>query len=1124
MPSTLLSCASLVVGKMKTVVAYTKLSANYTFADVAKRPRNFCIGFWSVFTVVFFVGLILSGLSKTPVVFLRFAELSTGEMDVLVLAEGSLPVVNYTEMRPLIDAAPSIEGSTPRWLLKGEVEELSPSSENTSLRMATNVIIVDSAKEKQIGVGRAWPYRQIGYGESQVYHSALRFIKTEANVGQRLKLVIDIAGILQQQGVNVNLGAFSNNASEINGTNIPLNLTALSPFLNGTDLGVVDIPLQNVTAAIPGFDVQGVESQLFTQFLTPQLKLTAATAIEETYAKYPAALGNVAILDFHELVTLFFDQACYTTLRQPLATLAGPTSPTLPIPSQEELLGNFSLEDYTLVVVAMFSDRYGAYYSNREERTRELIRKSDALFLSIGVDFAGSVQYPVESALQGFYFFQLFLGSLFQAVAVIIAVLGALLVYTLLLTNSEERSFEVAIMRSQGMLRSQLAHLLVFQSVVFIAPAVVIAMCILLAVNAIIEVAISGFSAVPADTSRINNASIVIPILFGVCVPILANWGPTKHALLSSLRDALDVYRQSANETKVTAMRLAELGLEPWQTMLGWFLVIVGFTVYYVIPYSFIFDQLWLFFLILNGILLGMLFGLCLISYSFEGWIQRGALFLILWGPDRKLKTLILRNLGSHRERNSKAYMMFTVSVACIIFGGVLFTLLSRSISQSVQSAIGAEVAVQSLSFDFPLNRSSIESFLRSQNGTVRSFAFATFTLRSFPQISASPEISNMIGFPRRGHRIVGVDEQFLDAVYPEFVLYASRDSAYAYNQTTTGIANVVQSMFVEPSSANLRATSPVFTGYPPNTTVPDVQVKYQVLIPTIMGSAATEVLGLTPGSLGSLRFSYRTGDGVDARSRETVFLFQPRALVDKFPGWPLISSLSLTFGISTMIIPTREFKLLLEANRIDFPRDYQSPNYKLPAEAEPDLLYEKVFIRMNPGLSKTQLEDFVNLLQSKVNPYYHIPFNTADIVAQLQSTADLIIYFFFFISGVAIILDTFMLWLAFVSNVKLNAWGFAVLRSLGFTVGQLIRSYIYEALCIVLASFFVGTIIGVVIAFTLIVQMNLFLQLPVAFDFPVPLFVFLLGLSLVSAVLGSYIPTRSITKKSIASVLKSGD
>lgn len=67
----------------------------------------------------------------------------------------------------------------------------------------------------------------------------------------------------------------------------------------------------------------------------------------------------------------------------------------------------------------------------------------------------------------------------------------------------------------------------------------------------------------------------------------------------------------------------------------------------------------------------------------------------------------------------------------------------------------------------------------------------------------------------------------------------------------------------------------------------------------------------------------------------------------------------------------------------------------------------------------------------------------------------------------------------------------------------------------------FKGSIIGLLIAITLTLQFNLFTEMPFAFDFPYILFGSVLAMSLFVAVLGSYVPARSLRSKQIASALK---
>lgn len=71
------------------------------------------------------------------------------------------------------------------------------------------------------------------------------------------------------------------------------------------------------------------------------------------------------------------------------------------------------------------------------------------------------------------------------------------------------------------------------------------------------------------------------------------------------MRDSLDVYHQTMNEASVTLTKLEDIGLSPWQTALAIMLTVIGFVVYYIVPYAFTFNNLALFLFIFTIILLG---------------------------------------------------------------------------------------------------------------------------------------------------------------------------------------------------------------------------------------------------------------------------------------------------------------------------------------------------------------------------------------------------------------------------------------------------------------------------------------------------------------------------------------
>jgi hypothetical protein len=134
------------------------------------------------------------------------------------------------------------------------------------------------------------------------------------------------------------------------------------------------------------------------------------------------------------------------------------------------------------------------------------------------------------------------------------------------------------------------------------------------------------------------------------------------------------VYHYATSEVTVKIIRLAELGLDLWQTALSVFLVVVGFVVFYLIPYAFAFRNFGLFLGLLNGILLGMLFGLAVLASLLQPYLERMWAALIVRGKHAKLRPLVVKNLGAHAPRNAKTAQMFVICLAFIIFAGVMFS------------------------------------------------------------------------------------------------------------------------------------------------------------------------------------------------------------------------------------------------------------------------------------------------------------------------------------------------------------------------------------------------------------------------------------------------------------------
>ena len=94
-------------------------------------------------------------------------------------------------------------------------------------------------------------------------------------------------------------------------------------------------------------------------------------------------------------------------------------------------------------------------------------------------------------------------------------------------------------------------------------------------------------------------------------------------------------------------------------------------------------------------------------------------------------------------------------------------------------------------------------------------------------------------------------------------------------------------------------------------------------------------------------------------------------------------------------------------------------------------------------------------------------------------------------------------------------------MRSIGITKIQNIRIYLYEASTIVITSIIIGSILGIFISCSLILQFDLFLELPFILNFPYKLYFILVIIGLFLGLLGSYYPIYDVNKLSLVKIMK---
>lgn len=123
-----------------------------------------------------------------------------------------------------------------------------------------------------------------------------------------------------------------------------------------------------------------------------------------------------------------------------------------------------------LITLIVLKDRESYYLSRPENNERDLINVQKELNLNIDVISSA----PVYTTLQQLYTTQLFLMSTFMTIVFFMVLLSVMLIYSLMIADVDEKTYEMGMLRALGLRTVSLFQLIMIQSLIFSLPGVVI--------------------------------------------------------------------------------------------------------------------------------------------------------------------------------------------------------------------------------------------------------------------------------------------------------------------------------------------------------------------------------------------------------------------------------------------------------------------------------------------------------------------------------------------------------------------------------------------------------------------------------------------------------------------------
>ena len=195
---------------------------------------------------------------------------------------------------------------------------------------------------------------------------------------------------------------------------------------------------------------------------------------------------------------------------------------------------------------------------------------------------------------------------------------------------------------------------------------------------------------------RLSIAMVMLGLLTGLVVPLVSNFHPIKKVLGTSLRNALDRFRQGVDEVMVEFVRAESLGVNYTQMAISLFVMASSVLTLYYIPRKALDTMVPALFFALNLLMICIVIGLVFVLQSFALKPSRLYIRLILvyMPQDRKLLPLLNKNLESHSLKNLHSNLLYCVTVCFLIFQATNFMALYSFNAQMLSMLFGGQITL----------------------------------------------------------------------------------------------------------------------------------------------------------------------------------------------------------------------------------------------------------------------------------------------------------------------------------------------------------------------------------------------------------------------------------------------
>ena len=405
-----------------------------------------------------------------------------------------------------------------------------------------------------------------------------------------------------------------------------------------------------------------------------------------------------------------------------------------------------------------------------------------------------------------------------------------------------------------------------------------------------------------------------------------------------------------------------------------------------------------------------------------------------------------------------------------------------------------------------------LNSIIKTYPNLIRNYSYISWVnndLLASQKFSLSSKIAPLSGYPILSRRVKAMDKNFLESTYTSLYTLTEYDKTLNISRTSDNVIDINKMLYENPNIPLI---------FKENT-------DNSFIYPKGNDSRIQKLLsGFQLNFYAAEGIRKLAAIGVDIPARLSYTNVNPHnipckviGMVAKLPSVARYSSYSSLARTSEVFISMDQMRQLIDIEREIYHLNFGNVSNK----TFDGVRKRQMILRYKEGASK-ELKDMVFFaMNNYIGGLNCFTIQLDDIIDIAQNVKNIIGYILLVLGIIALILSFFLIWISFYSNIRENIAEYGIMRSIGITKSQSVRIYLYEAATIILSSIIIGTFIGVVVSISLILQFDVFLELPFVFNFLFELYFILIIIGLALGLLGSYYPTYAVNNLSLVKIMK---